>query len=44
MKGRDSCKGVDGGLADSFGHGIALLQFTGRGDDDILQPALTLPD
>lgn len=32
------------GLADPFGHGIDLLQFTGRGYDEILQPAQTLPD
>lgn len=32
------------GLADPFGHGIDLLQFTGRGYDEILQPATTLPD
>ncbi len=27
------------GLADPFGHGIDLLQFTGRGYDELLQPA-----
>jgi len=32
------------GLADPFGLGIDLLQFTGRGCDDILQPANTLSD
>ncbi|MDI1270474.1 MAG: VOC family protein [Polaromonas sp.] len=32
------------GLADPFGHGIDLLQFTGRGYDEILQAADTLPD
>ncbi len=36
--------GLIAGLADPFGHGIDLLQFTGRGYDEILQPAQTLPD
>ncbi|MBA4327028.1 MAG: glyoxalase [Polaromonas sp.] len=30
------------GLADPFGHGIDLLQFTGRGYDELLSPAPTL--
>lgn len=30
------------GLADPFGHGIDLLQFTGRGYDELLQPAAPL--
>lgn len=30
------------GLADPFGHGIDLLQFTGRGYDALLQPAPSL--
>jgi predicted enzyme related to lactoylglutathione lyase len=30
------------GLADPFGHGIDLLQFTGRGYDALLQPADSL--
>jgi catechol 2,3-dioxygenase-like lactoylglutathione lyase family enzyme len=36
--------GLIAGLADPFGHGIDLLQFTGRGYDEILQPVQTLPD
>jgi catechol 2,3-dioxygenase-like lactoylglutathione lyase family enzyme len=30
------------GLADPFGHGIDLLQFTGRGYDELLQPSQSL--
>ena len=32
------------GLADPFGHGIDLLQFSGRGYDVLLQPAQALPN
>ncbi|MBA3592926.1 MAG: VOC family protein [Pseudomonadota bacterium] len=34
--------GCIAGLADPFGHGIDLLQFTGRGYDELLQPPPTL--
>ena len=39
MPVNDRAWGRIAGLADPFGHGIDLLQFTGRGYDELLQPA-----
>lgn len=38
MPVNDRAWGRIAGLADPFGHGIDLLQFTGRGYDELLQP------
>jgi catechol 2,3-dioxygenase-like lactoylglutathione lyase family enzyme len=38
----DRAWGRIAGLADPFGHGIDLLQFIGRGYDELLQPAQPL--
>jgi catechol 2,3-dioxygenase-like lactoylglutathione lyase family enzyme len=42
MPVNDRAWGRIAGLADPFGHGIDLLQFTGRGYDELLQPAKQL--
>lgn len=34
----DRARGRIAGLADPFGHGLDLLEFRGRGYDEILQP------
>ncbi|MES2688300.1 MAG: VOC family protein [Pseudomonadota bacterium] len=42
MPVNDRAWGRIAGLADPFGHGIDLLQFTGHGYDALLQPAESL--
>lgn len=42
MPVNDRAWGRIAGLADPFGHGIDLLQFTGRGYDALLEPASSL--
>jgi predicted enzyme related to lactoylglutathione lyase len=44
MPVEDRAWGRIAGLADPFGHGLDLLQFTGRGYDELMEPTCPPPD